>query len=113
MGVKHDGMYLIPPQFSAPLPDLQPAVFPPNLKEFPFPPLELYDLDDQFASEKIRLSQLTNKCDDADLDYFIREAGDILGVSKEIESLNFGMGSDPKAILYHILAEIVQCKKSS
>jgi intraflagellar transport protein 52 len=56
MGVKHETLTLIPPQFEAPMPDLVPAVFPPNLKEFPYPPLELYDLDDQFASEKIRLA---------------------------------------------------------
>jgi intraflagellar transport protein 52 len=56
MGVKKAPLTLIPPQFEAPLPDLQPAVFPPNLKEFPMPPLELFDLDDSFASEKIRLA---------------------------------------------------------
>lgn len=46
MGVKHEPLTLIPPQFEAPMPDLVPAVFPPNLKEFPVPPLELFDLDD-------------------------------------------------------------------
>ena len=31
---------------------LQPATFPPILKELPPPGLELFDLDDEFASEK-------------------------------------------------------------
>lgn len=113
MGVKHETLTLIPPQFEAPMPDLVPAVFPPNLKEFAVPPLELFDLDDQFASEKIRLAQLTNKCNDSDLEFYIREAGEILGVSKDIEAMSFGLGSDPKAILWKILDEVVHYKKSS
>lgn len=46
---------LIVPQFETPLLGLQPAVFPPIVKELPPPPLELFDLDDEFASEKYRL----------------------------------------------------------
>jgi intraflagellar transport protein 52 len=41
----------------------------------------LFDLDDEFSQEKVRLAQLTNKCEDSDLDYYIKEAGDILGIS--------------------------------
>lgn len=52
VGVKHELLTLIPPQFEAPLPNLLPAVFPPNLKEMQPPSLELFDLDEQFASEK-------------------------------------------------------------
>jgi intraflagellar transport protein 52 len=52
LGVKHELLTLIHPQFEAPLPPLIPALFPPNLKEAPPPALELFDLDDQFASEK-------------------------------------------------------------
>jgi len=52
LSVKHELLTLIRPQFEAPLPPLIPALFPPNLKEAPPPALELFDLDDQFASEK-------------------------------------------------------------
>jgi intraflagellar transport protein 52 len=38
-------------------------------------------LDDEFSQEKVRLAQLTNRCEDGDLEYFVREAGDILGVT--------------------------------
>jgi len=31
---------------------LTPATFPPILRELPTPNLELFDLDDEFASEK-------------------------------------------------------------
>ena len=54
--VKHEILGIIPPQFETPLPPLQLAVFDPIIKDFPVPNLELFDLDEQFASEKIKLS---------------------------------------------------------
>jgi len=113
MGLKHEQLNLITPNFETPLPSLQPAVFPPNLKE-PIPPaLELFDLDEQFASEKIRLAQLANKYNDDELVYFIRECGDILGVTQQLEKLRFGYGdeSDAKTILHKVLVDIVNFKK--
>lgn len=84
LDVKHEPLSLIPPQFEHPLPPLQPAVFPPSLREPPPPALDLFDLDDQFASDKVRLAHLTNKCNDDDLEYFIKEAGDLLGVNSQL-----------------------------
>ena len=52
LNVKHDTLGIIPPQFETPLPPLQLAVFDPIIKDFDNPSLELYDLDEQFASEK-------------------------------------------------------------
>lgn len=85
--MKHEQLQLITPQFETPLPQLQPAVslwtqhslsrkqivtlmdvilslkvFPPALSELPPPMLDLFDLDETFSSEKVRLAQLTNKC---------------------------------------------------
>ncbi len=48
-------------QFETPSPPLQPAVFAPSLREPPPPAVDLFDLDDCFASPSIRLSHLTNK----------------------------------------------------
>jgi len=107
LGVKHEPLSLIPPQFETPLPPLKPAVFPPTLREPPPPALELFDLDEHFASERIRLAQLCNKCDEStseggsgdrssgsrqtggrvsekDLDYYVREAADIVGVTQQL-----------------------------
>jgi len=84
LDVKHEPLSLIPPQFEHPLPPLQPAVFPPSLREPPPPALDLFDLDDQFASDKVRLAHLANKCNDDDLEYFIKEAGDVLGISAQL-----------------------------
>lgn len=52
LSVKHDQLGIIPPQFETPLPPLQLAVFDPIIKDFDNPSLELFDLDEQFASEK-------------------------------------------------------------
>jgi len=46
---------------------------------------------------------LTNKCEDTDLEYFIREAGDILGIADKVKNR-----SEPKAILKYILDQIVR-----
>lgn len=106
LGVKHDPLTLIPPQFETPMPALQPAVFPPCLREPPPPNLDLYDLDEQFASERSRLAQLTNKCNDADLDFYIRQAGEILGVTPKL-----GTNRSSKHILEYIFKELVGFKK--
>lgn len=107
LGVKHEPLTLIPPQFETPMPELQPAVFPPCLREPPPPNLDLFDLDEQFASERVRLAQLTNKCTDDDLDFYIRQAGEILSVTPKLQE---GRRS-AKHILEYIFKELVGFKK--
>lgn len=105
--LKHEPLTLIQPNFETPLPALQPAVFPPVLKDLPPPSLDLFDLDEHFASEKVRLAQLTNKCDDEDLEYYIRECGNILGV---IEKLEDGK-RDARHVIEYVFKSIVNWKK--
>lgn len=90
LGVTHEPLTLIPPQFECPLPKLNPAVFPPMIKELPPPALDLFDLDEHFAKPDIRLAQLTNKCNNGedDLDYYVLEAGEVLGVLGEMGKLS-------------------------
>ena len=38
------------------------AQFAPTLADPPAPALDLYDLDEHFANERVRLAQLANKC---------------------------------------------------
>lgn len=59
LSVKHEQLALMNPQFEVPLPPLQPAVFPPDFRELPPPQLELFDLDEVFSSEKVRLAQVS------------------------------------------------------
>lgn len=105
--LKHEQLSLIQPQFETPLPPLQPAVFPPALKDLPPPALDLFDLDEHFASEKARLAQLTNKCNDGDLEYYIRECGEILGVNEHLEKGK----NDAKHVLDYVFRSIVNWKK--
>lgn len=109
LGVPHDPLTLIPPQFECPLPKLQPATFPPAMREPPPPALDQFDLDEHFAPESIRLAQVTNKCagGEDDLEYYIAECGEILGVSNQ---LPFGERS-AKHILFHIFKHVVEYKK--
>jgi len=113
LGVKHEPLTLIQPEFQAPLPPRLPATFDPTHRELPPPSLDLFDLDDKFAPEKSRLSMLTNKCKDKDrenLEFFICEGAEIMGVTKKLRSPR---NRDPRALLDHIFRQIVQCKKSS
>jgi intraflagellar transport protein 52 len=46
---------------------------------------------------------MTNKCTDDDLDYYVEECGEILGIDAGREG--------PKGILHHIFSELVKYKK--
>jgi len=105
--MKHEPLSLIPPQFEHPLPPLLPAVFPPSLREPPPPALDLFDLDDQFASEKVRLAHLANKCNDNDLEYFVVEAGDLLGVNQQVHLEQ----RTARHVLAHMFKQVAAWKK--
>ncbi len=57
---------------------------------------------------RIRLAQLTNKCKDEDVEYYVKQCGDVLGVSNQVQD-----ASNPKEILYHVFREIARFKNSS
>eukprot|EP00055_Hartaetosiga_balthica_P004242 m.10768 g.10768 ORF g.10768 m.10768 type:complete len:416 (+) comp3723_c0_seq1:43-1290(+) len=109
LNVDHEQLKLIEPDFETPLPPLQPAVFPPTFRELAPPALDLFDLDDTFSSETVRLNQLANKCTDDDLEYFVRECGTILGLDKLLDKKK----RDGKHILEHALKQMIQFKKST
>jgi len=119
MNVKHETLSLIPPQFEVPLPPLQPAVFMPCMRELPPPALDLFDLDEHFAGEKLRLAQLTNKCKDEDLEYFCLESGEILGVADQIRDQKATHEKEDrsnipvtaKQVLEFVLTKLVNYKK--
>lgn len=124
LGVKHDPLSLIPPQFESPLPPLRGAVFGAMQAEMGAPALELFDLDDHFASNRVRLANLANSCSsqaEADLDYFIREAGSVLGIQAPTTTTTTTQNNTTqkqqqqpptaKQVLEVILKQIVRCKK--
>ncbi|KAF5304726.1 hypothetical protein FQA39_LY09503 [Lamprigera yunnana] len=109
LGVKHQTLRLINPNFEAPLPPLHAAVFPPSFRELPPPPLELFDLDEAFSSPLTQLAQFTNKLlsttsssdqSEQQLDFYIKECAKIVKV---------GIDSNDSKYLLHEIA--VQCTK--
>ena len=111
LNVKHEPLSLIPPQFECPLPPLSPAVFLPHIREPPAPALDQFDLDEHFASDDRRLAQLTNKCTGAesssgDLEYYVRSAGEILGVTKDLQEHE----RDARHVLNAIFSKLVKFK---
>lgn len=91
-------------------------VFPPVFSELPPPQLELYDLDEAFSSDRLQLTQFTNKCmaaaeknktpvDEKELEYFILECGQILKVVNENQKMT------AKEVLNIMCTQIAQYKK--
>ena len=116
LNVKYEPLKLIKPQFEIPLPALQLAVFPPVFSELPPPPLELFDLDEAFSSDRLQLTQLTNRClagaeerkmvvDEKELEYFVLECGRILKVFNEAQTMN------AKQVINAMCVKIAQYKK--
>ncbi|KAA6357170.1 MAG: hypothetical protein EZS28_047302, partial [Streblomastix strix] len=66
------------------LPSAKFAVFPPQFRELPKPHLELFDLEEEFASERVALiktdQQMCTNAED-ELESFIQESGEILGIN--------------------------------
>uniref|UniRef100_A0A182JWG9 Uncharacterized protein n=1 Tax=Anopheles christyi TaxID=43041 RepID=A0A182JWG9_9DIPT len=117
LDVQYEPLKIIKPQFEIPLPSLQLAVFQPIFSDLAAPPLELFDLDEAFSSEKVQITQLTNKClspaheggqrtvDEKELGYFIQECGRILKVCQDDQKMS------PKEILNAISVKIAHYKK--
>ena len=88
LGVPHEPLTLIPPQFECPLPKLSPAVFPPAMKEPPPPALDPLALNHHFPNEPLSWCQLSNGCTngDDDLQHFHPDPGHIQRVAAELPS---------------------------
>lgn len=100
-------LQVIKPHFETPLPGLQPAVYMPVFRAHTKPELELFDLDNEFASVQSKLAKLANKCNNNDIDYFICESGLIVG----LDMANLKEKNICKHILYMVASKIVSFKK--
>ena len=54
LGISDESLYIVKPVFDTALPPLTPAVFPPQMREPKGSVLELFDLNNIFASKKDR-----------------------------------------------------------
>lgn len=86
---------------------LTPSTFPPVLVDLEPPKLELFDLDDEFANQEIKLAQLTNKSTNKDLEYYIMESANILGLKEKVNINN------PKEVLMYVLNSVMKFKMST
>ena len=82
------------------------------------PELELFDLDDEFSTEHVKLAELTNKytgsSTDDDLENYIKQAGSLLRLNKN-QNLNPndpGKKMTAKAVLAEAFKMICQLKMS-
>ncbi|KAL0218336.1 hypothetical protein P9112_003989 [Eukaryota sp. TZLM1-RC] len=106
LSLSHKPLTLIEPQFSSPLPSLTPAVFIPSAQEPSPPPLDLFDLDDEWASEHLNLAKLMSKCSGSkDVEYFVTEASHMLGIRNKVAT------ADPKHYLYYVVSQLIKFKK--
>ncbi|KAK7196476.1 intraflagellar transport protein 52 [Novymonas esmeraldas] len=108
LSVKVEPLTLIPPEFQTPLPPVKPAVFEAIHRDPAPPGLDLFDLDEEFAPERVRLSQLTNKCKADDVEYYILQAAEVMGVTKKLRSPR---NRDPRALLDYVFRQVVEYKK--
>lgn len=123
LSVQYEPLKIIKPNFEIPLPSLQLAVFPPVFSDLPAPALELFDLDESFSTERVKLDQLTSKCltaaqhktaapSEKELSYYIIECGRILGLNAANQQPGGG-GKLPNAkeVLYQVGLRITNYKK--
>jgi intraflagellar transport protein 52 len=107
LGINSEPLETVKPQFDAALPALTPAVFPPQMREPSGPKLELFDLDDAFASPKTRLAQLAQRTPPKNADKFIMQAAKILGILPILP----GNKKSGKDVLEFVFAQIVKFKR--
>lgn len=109
LGLKNDPLETVKPQFDTALPPLTPAVFPPQMREPPGPVLELFDLDDAFASPKTRLAQLAQRTPPKQAEKFIIQAAKILGILPKLPEGK----QDSKHVLEYVFTQVVRWKRQS
>lgn len=116
LNVKREKLDLIKPEFETPYPNLKPATFDVIFPEPEELVLEKFDLDTEFASPEIRMSQVMRKCTDNDLEFFIKQVGDILNITKDIENENkykkeeFYGEFGAKIILHQVVKTLIKSK---
>ena len=109
LGLKNEPLETVKPQFDTALPPLTPAVFPPQMREPPGPVLELFDLDDAFASPKTRLAQLAQRTPPKNAEKFIIQAAKILGILPKLPEGK----QDAKHVLEYVFTQVARWKRQS
>ena len=109
LGLKNEPLENVSPIFDTALPPLTPAVFPPQMREPSGPVLELFDLNDIFASPATRLAQLAQRTSPKNAEKFVIQAAKILGITQKLPE---GKRSG-KEILEYVFQQVVKWKRQS
>ncbi|KAL1115230.1 hypothetical protein AAG570_007261 [Ranatra chinensis] len=119
LNLKHEPLGLIPPEFNIPLPRLKMAVYPPVFRDPADPPLELFDLEEEFSDDQNQLAEAANRSlttvgktteTVAQVEEFIDTCASILGLAGASTP---GEGrKNPFDVLYEVAAEISEFKKN-
>ncbi|GBM29088.1 Intraflagellar transport protein 52 [Araneus ventricosus] len=106
LSMVREKLRIIKPKFEVPFPELQPALLPPRFRGLPNPNLELMDLDEFFVSPNAKLNELSSKCNDNDLEYYIKEFGKILQIPSHNNK------DSAKRILEYVCFQLVPLKRN-
>jgi intraflagellar transport protein 52 len=109
LGIKNEPLATVKPQFDTALPALTPAVFPPQMREPSGPVLELFDLDDSFASPKTRLAQLAQRTPPKNAEKFIIQSAKILGIFPQLPEAK----RSAKDVLEYVFTQVVKWKRGA
>ena len=109
LGVPNEPLDVVTPVFDTALPPSTPAVFPPQMREPKGPVLELFDLNDIFASKTARLAMLAQKTPPKNIEKFVLQVAKILNINQKLPA---GKES-AKDVLEYVFKYIVKCKCSA
>ena len=109
LGLKNEPLETVAPQFDTALPPLTPAIFPPQMREPPGPVLELFDLDDAFASPKARLAQLAQRTTPKNAEKFAVQAAKILGILPKLPADK----QTGRNVLEYVFTQVVRWKRQT
>jgi intraflagellar transport protein 52 len=109
LGLKNEPLEIVAPRFDTALPPLTPAVYPPQMKDPPGPVLELFDLDDAFASSQTRLAQLAQRTNPKNAEKFTVQAAKILGLLPKLPSEK----QTGRGVLEYIFTQVVRWKRQN
>jgi intraflagellar transport protein 52 len=109
LGLKNEPLEIVAPRFDTALPPLTPAVYPPQMKDPPGPVLELFDLDDAFASSKTRLAQLAQRTNPKNAEKFTVQAARILGILPKLPAEK----QTGRGVLEYVFTQVVRWKRQN
>ena len=113
LSLKYETLGLIDPKFFIPMVSLRPSVFLPSLREPNVPRIELFDLEDEFASEQFRLTTILKRTlnqTDSSLEAHLADSVNVCGMGVDnFKTEHFGS----KLAFIQVFKHMVRLKSPS